>query len=174
MPKDPIEVKEETRETEQLERLLRDLPRTAASADFASTVRARLRRAPPLRWWVATTEPVGVRSWATPLVVAAVVFLSLVSGFLWSRHRPRPEVGVQTQSLSPGELDALRFQYRELERELRDLRALAFEASPMIRVEGDSAVDYWIDLRDLAGAPSSRLAEPAGAPARLVRTGSPR
>ncbi len=146
---------------DQITKALRELPRTAASDAFQRRLAQRLDEESRRPW---------LSSWLFDWRLAAVVAATLVLAFLvlartLERRAVRP-AGRPTEVARQEQLDALRSEYRSLERELIELRGLAGAARPVIGVEGEGDQDFLIDLRYLYARPDSevsrgQLARPA-------------
>ncbi|MFQ5789496.1 MAG: hypothetical protein ACE5JI_03380 [Acidobacteriota bacterium] len=131
---------------EHIGKLLRKLPRQKASPGFTENLMRRLPDLPP-------PTPLGRR----PALVAVGTVVLIVS--LWGvstsvQHRRELRERLQTAE----RLEQLRMEYRALEKELEDVRALAAASRPILELGGTEDLDFVLDLRELA-----RQAEKSGA-----------
>ncbi|HEX9726714.1 MAG TPA: hypothetical protein VGC53_20720 [Vicinamibacteria bacterium] len=120
---------------EDIEKLLRELPRQKASPDFTPRLLGKLEKPPSS----PTTAGLGARS----LIAAAaslMLLVALTSGLrYWSELRERSE--------SARRVEALRDEYEALERELEELRSLAAASQPVVDLGGTEDLDILLDLR---------------------------
>lgn len=117
--------------TEQIDKLLRTLPREKASDDLAPKVLARLgeRDRPSLK----------SRKLAFGFVLASAVLVAVLAVFLWLNERARKAEIRQ-------EIDALRSEHQFLQARLLEMKQNRPE-SPVVYLGGDARVDYVLDLR---------------------------
>jgi hypothetical protein len=128
-----------------IQRALAELPRLQAGPGFTDEVLARAAAPAPGRGRLA---PVGI-------VACFLLAGGLAAAFpAWHQARLRGEQRAR--------VEALQREHRELERELRALRRLAAEHSPVVYLGGDESVDLVLDLDSLAGAVPASGARPAG------------
>lgn len=131
---------------DQITKALRDLPRTRASDAFRPRLMERLEQV-SRRPWLA--------DWRLAAATAAVIVLALLLLARTLERRVVRPAGQQTEIARQERLDALRSEYRTLERDLIELRSLAAAARPLVGVEGDGDQDFLIDLRNLYLRPDS-------------------
>ena len=114
----------------ELDRLLADLPRQAASAGFSRRVLDRLDAPPPRRR--------ARRAW---LLAAAAAAASALAVGVWLAPRPAAEPPL-------AETRALQAQHRQLMEELTALKASLRDApaAPVIYVGGNEQLDLVLDL----------------------------
>ena len=129
---------------EELRRLLEDLSRQDASADFTEKVLSRLGATPPRRntWGSRTT-------WA----VAAAIAVGI-----WVGQMVRSERREQVRAAE--NLEQMQNEYRELQSELDRLRRLTSDVEPVLELGGTERMDFIFDLRVLADERSERRAKP--------------
>ncbi len=134
---------------EDIEKLLRSLPRQRASAEFTPRLLKRL----------ATPSSQSTTAWlrARPLLAGAAALLllgTLTAGMRhWYELRERAEAAQR--------IETLRSEYEALERELDELRSLAAASQPVVELGGTESVDILLDLRTLnAGAGQDQQARP--------------
>ena len=119
---------------DRLDEMIRRTPRTGASSDFTTRVMARVGDdAPRAR----------VSSWRPALALAVLVFVAMLSGVSWEKHREAQR------------LEAIRAEARQIEAELEALKKQSAQASE-VYLGGDGNREYVLDLRDLT-APSSQV-----------------
>ena len=115
------------------------LPRVEASAGFTAELLRRVRtdedRRPAPRWRIA-------------VACVAVVVVSAAAGAWWARQ-PAPEPAPITAE----SLEQLKFEHRELLRELESLRRLARDAQPYVPVSIGPETQVLFDLRDIEPLP---------------------
>ncbi|MGH9461679.1 MAG: hypothetical protein ACRD1X_10715 [Vicinamibacteria bacterium] len=125
---------------EDIEKLLRELPRQTASPEFTPRLMGKLEKPPSS----PTTAWRGSRSFIAA-AVSLMLLGALVSGLRhWSELRERSEAGQR--------IEALRNEYEALERELEELRSLAAASQPIVDLGGTENVDVLLDLRAIARA----------------------
>jgi hypothetical protein len=113
---------------DDLDRLLRELPRDAPRAGFAARVAAQVpRRKPP---------------WAPLLVTAGAALLALLGWRLTFVPAPLPGEALEA------EVAALRAEREQLHLELEALRA---RTRPVIYVDGDERVQWVVRFDDQGG-----------------------
>lgn len=117
---------------EDLRRLLDELPRHRASSTFTERVLDEIDQEPD-----ATRAP--WRKWMWLPAAAALI------AAVWSSHvvsRQREERRVATERL-----EQMQTEYRELQRELDQLRSLTSAVEPVIELGGTDDVDFVFDAR---------------------------
>ncbi len=128
---------------EDLTKLLAKMPRRTASPAFADRVVGRLdegaRRQPRSRLWAAAA------------VCAVVIGLWVGPAVLRERAERRDDAE---------RLEKMREEYRALQLELAELRALASEAEPVLELGGTEQVDFVIDLTQLGRKSGQARAQP--------------
>jgi hypothetical protein len=129
---------------DDLSNLLKKLPQHQASPEFTDRVIARLD-AP------ARTAGSVNRRWVFAAAVAAIVGLWLGASALDQRAERRE---------AAERLEAMRAEYRALELELEELRALATDAQPVLELGSTEQVDFVFDLRELASERERARATP--------------
>ena len=134
---------------EDIEKLLRALPRQKTSAGFTPRLLRRLDK--------PSSEPTIAWLRARPLLAGAAALLllgSLTTGMWhWYELRERAEAAQR--------IETLRSEYEALERELDELRSLAAASQPVVELGGTESVDILLDLRTLtAGAGQDQQARP--------------
>ncbi len=118
---------------------LRRLPRVDASADFTADVLRRVRTdearrtAPRMRF---------------ALACVAVVVVSAAAGAWWARQSAPEPAPITAESI-----EQLKFEHRELIRELESLRRLAEDTQPFVPVSIDPQTEVLFDLRDIEPLP---------------------
>ena len=137
---------------EDVERLLRELPRDQPPADFTDRVLARLdARAARAR---------GRRSSLLAAAAAVAAVVVWTSGYLAERYE---------RSSAAERVESLRREYRDLRDELDQVRALAEQLEPVLRLGGTEDVEFVFDLRELAAdGEHPREDSPAATPASHV------
>lgn len=140
------------RKRDELDHLLRSLPRETASEAFTRQVVTRVT--------TGDMPPPGRRAAFRFAMAAAglVLVLSSVTVQRWQENRERQE--------ARRKVEQMRDEYRVLERELRDLMRLAAESQPLVRVGETEEFDFVVDLRDFTAGPGG-LAEPVAYRPRL-------
>ena len=126
-------------------RLLKELPRQEASAEFTSRVLARLEEPAPRR---------GTRRRIVALAAAA----ALVIGVWGARSAVRER---EEERRAAERLEQMQREYRALRMELEQLRSIASEVEPVLELGGTDRVDFIFDLRQFAGERGEARAEPA-------------
>ena len=126
---------------DDIEKLLRALPRQKASPEFTPRLLSKLDR--------RSSTPAAAWLRAKPLRVGAATLLllgTLTSGVrYWYELRERAE--------AVRRVEALRNEYEAIERELEELHSLAAASQPVVDLVGTEDVDILLDLRTLtAGA----------------------
>jgi hypothetical protein len=125
---------------EDIGRLIREMPRPAASSDFSGRVLAKLGEA-------EKRGRTRRRSLVAALAASALLLGLFSQGYVMRRiERSRAAERVQ----------AMRDEYRELQAELEKLRALARDADPILDLGGTESVDFVFDLRELANEAEGR------------------
>ena len=126
---------------EDIEKLLRALPRQKASPEFTPRLLKRL----------AKPSSESTTAWlpARPLLAGAAVLLLLGALTIGMRHwyelRERAEAAQR--------IETLRDEYETLERELDEIRSLAAASQPVVELGSTERLDILLDLRTLtAGA----------------------
>ena len=128
---------------EDIGNLLRKLPKQKASSRFTERVMESLPETPP-----------SVPGWRRPaFAIAAAAVLTIAVSSAWDHWRERQERVEAAQRV-----EALRAEYESVQRELEELKFLAAESQPLLRLGGSGRVDFLMDLRAL-----SREAEPSRA-----------
>ena len=128
---------------EELCRLLKNMSRQDASADFTDKVLSRLATEPPRTAWGART------TWA----VAAAIAVGI-----WVGQMVRSERRGQVRAAE--NLEQMQNEYRELRSELDRLRRLTSDVEPVLELGGTERMDFIFDLRVLADERSERRAKP--------------
>ena len=128
----------------ELGSVLRDLPRYEASGEFTNEVMARLERRPPKRPRSRTLVAL-----AAGVVLAAGIWMGVRT---YREHEARAQKAVRAEQL--------RQEYEALQRELRDLRSVAREASPVMELGGTPDVQFIFDLERFANELSTGGAQP--------------
>ena len=122
---------------EDIEKLLRALPRQKASAEFTPRLLKRLDQ--------PSSEPTVAWLRARPLLAGATALLllgALTTGMRhWYELRERAEAARR--------IETLRSEYEALQRELDELRSLAAASQPVVELGGTESVDILLDLRTL-------------------------
>lgn len=119
---------------------LKRLPRVDASDGFTEDVLRRVRAgeesrpAPRLRLAVAAV---------------AIVVVSAAAGAWWARQSAPAEA----PPLSAENIEQLKSEYRELNRELESFRRLAEDTQPFVPVSIDPLTEVLFDLRDVEPLP---------------------
>jgi hypothetical protein len=123
---------------EDIDKLLRGLPRQTASPDFTPRLMGKLEKppsSPTTAWW-------GARS-LVAVAASLMLLVALTSGLRhWSESRERSEAAQR--------IETLRHEYETLERELEELRSLAAASQPVVDLGGTEDVDILLDLRAIA------------------------
>lgn len=145
---------------DQLDRLLRELPREQATDNFTRRVVSSVSEGG------ASGSPAagGRRTVRLPAwgIAAAAAALLLVPAGIWIFH------AAQRSALTE-EIAALRTAHGRLTGELRALRQQMSAAQPVIYLGGDDRVDYVLDLKRLVREQLDAAALPASDPARAPR-----
>lgn len=130
---------------EDIGKLLRSLPRQQASTGFTEKLMEKLpgRPAPPAIW----SRP----AFAMAALAGLLVAISFGLGY-WREMQERAE--------SARRIEALRNEYRAVEKELEELRALAVESQPVLHLSGNDELDFVMDLRELAREAEQSEARP--------------
>lgn len=129
---------------EDIEKLLRSLPRQKATDEFTARLLAKLKdrtegsSSPVPRSWLA---PKPLLAWMAALVLIGAVVTGLQS---WFELRERAEAARR--------VEALRNEYEALEKELEELRSLASASQPVVELGGSEEVDILLDLRTFTPA----------------------
>ena len=126
---------------EELSRLLKDMSRQDASADFTDKVLSRLATEPPRTSWGART------TWAVAAAIAVGIWVGV-------RSERRGQVRAAEN------LEQMQNEYRELRSELDRLRRLTSDVEPVLELGGTERMDFIFDLRVLADERSERRAKP--------------
>lgn len=142
---------------DQITEALRGLPRTRASDVFDRRLMDRIGQ--------ESRRP-RLPEWRLAAAAAAVIVLLLLVFARRQERRAASLAEMQAEITDQVRVDALREEYRSLERELIELRTLAGQVRPLVGVEGDGEQDFLIDLRNLYAGPASeamrgQLAQPA-------------
>ena len=131
---------------EDIGNLLRKLPRHKASDGFTGRLLESLPERPP-----------SAPAWRRPaLALAAVVVLMVAVSSAWN-YRERAKERAEAAE----RVEALRTEYESLQRELSELRAIAAESQPVLRLEGGGDVDFLMDLRSLPREAEDARVRPA-------------
>jgi len=117
-------------DNEQLDKLLRTLPRETASADLAQQVINRLEE---------PQTPSRTRRLAFGLTLIAALLAAGLSAYLWLDARAE-KAQIRQQ------IAALRSEHQLLQARLRELKQKRPER-PVVYLGGDDQVDYVLDLR---------------------------
>ncbi len=128
---------------EELGRLLKDMSRQDASADFTDKVLSKLATEPPRTAWGGRT------TWA----VAAAIAVGIGVGQMVRSER-------RGQVRAAENLEQMQNEYRELRSELDRLRRLTSDVEPVLELGGTERMDFIFDLRVLADERSERRAKP--------------
>ena len=132
---------------DELSRLLKTMPRRDASPEFTDRVLGRLQEGAPKPSWRRPTAG---------LALAAAVLLGI-----WIGEAVRQERREQVRSArSSEELEQMQTEYRELQRELEQLRRLTSDVEPVLDLGGSADMDFIFDLRALAERDSAARPEP--------------
>jgi type II secretory pathway component PulM len=127
---------------EDIERLLRALPRQKASAEFTPRLLKTLDRPPShLKAWL--------RARSMLAGAGALLLLGAISSGAWHWYERRERVE------SARRIETLRNEYEVLEKDLEELRSLAAASQPVVEVGGTEDVDIFLDLRTLAASTGS-------------------
>ena len=122
--------------------LLQKLPRHEASPEFTDRVLERLDE----------PAPVNRRAWVIAAAAAAVLVSAVVAALAVREANERRETAER--------LEMMRNEYRALELELEELRALTSDVQPVIELGGTEQVDFVFDLRRLAEERGRARAQP--------------
>lgn len=136
-------------------KLLTKIPRRAASPSFTERVLARIDETPRPRrgvFWGLLGGHFAFIALLTPLVILALM-LGLWLGPRWARQR-------NERRQTTERLEMMRREYRALEVELDELRALTHDAKPVLDLGGTERVDFVIDLSRLGQTPGQLRAQP--------------
>ncbi len=134
---------------EDIEKLLRALPRQKASAEFTPRLLERLDK--------PSAESTTAWLRARPLLAGVAVLLllgALTTGMWhWYELREREEAAQR--------IETLRNEYEALERELAEIHSLAAASQPVVELGSTESLDILLDLRTLAaGAGQDQQARP--------------
>ncbi len=120
---------------EDIGNLLRKLPKQKASSGFTSRLMEKL-----------PGKPAFVHHWRRPaFAVAAAAVLILAASLAWDYWRE-----AQGRAEAAQRVETLRNEYESLQKELEELKALAAESQPVLRLGGTQQVDFLMDLRALS------------------------
>jgi hypothetical protein len=127
---------------EDIGKLLRSLPRQQTSTGFTEKLMEKLpdRPSPPAIWRRPAFAMAGL-----------LVAISFGLGY-WREMQERAE--------SAKRIEALRNEYRAVEKELEELRAMAAESQPVLHLSGNDELDFVVDLRELAREAEQSEARP--------------
>ena len=117
--------------TDRFDEMLKESPRSGASADFTARVMKRIRD---------DENPSARPTWRPVFAIAALIVVSILSGITFERYKEVQRI------------EAIRIEARQLEAELEMLKKQSEEASQVF-LGGSEKREFVLDLRDLT-APS--------------------
>lgn len=114
---------------ERLDELIGSLPRAQVSDDFTARVLARIGEQSESRYGFP---------WMAAAAVIIVVLIAGLAGQHFVEKKQREE-----------QLQAARVEQAEIERELREVKRLSAQTSPVVYLGSTVDADYLVDLRQL-------------------------